>query len=317
VILPPAETPPQMMMMGQPPEKSFGKEQLDKVRSVLTAGARAIFLATWEMSPPMYGMMEQQDYAYAKLLKDDYGVEVHRRYRLLRVLPDTHDPTLFGVDIEEIGHMQLSSFSDQPIGAPLKARRMLMNNVCPVTKATGQESPPSGVTITTILDVPAVLKEIWAFNDEGIENIGKALSTGENRSQFQDDRETTWKPPFSVGLAIEKTFGENEPKSRIVVLGTGASLADYYLTRRVPRFLGEGKRARFQTDPPPTENAELFINAALWLCDQEGMIASGPSQIPLVPVLKAGTQAKVLTVTMVWAAIVFVVGIVVMLVRSK
>jgi len=318
VFLPPAETPPPNPMMGQQPEKGFGEEQLEKVRPLLTSGAKAIFLATWVM-PRMswFGAEPATPYPYADILSKNYGVEVHQAYRLLQVLPDTHDPTLFGIDIEQVSHMQLSSFSDQPIGAPLKARRMLMNDVCPVTKVKGQESPPTGVTITTILDVPAVLNYIWAFNDKGIQTISKALSTGENRSQFRDDPETTWKPPFSVGLAIEKTFGENEPKSRVVVLGTGASLADYYLTRRVPRFLGEGKRARFQTDPPPTENAELFINAALWLCDQEGMIASGPSQIPLVPVLKAGTQTKVLTVTMVWAAIVFVVGIVVMLVRSK
>ena len=71
------------------------------------------------------------------------------------------------------------------------------------------------------------------------------------------------------------------------------------------------------TDPPPTENAELFVNAALWLSDHQNMIASGPSQIPLVPVFKAGTQSRVLIVTMVWAGIVLIAGIVVMLVRSK
>ncbi|HPD30982.1 MAG TPA: hypothetical protein PLL20_13370 [Phycisphaerae bacterium] len=317
VFLPPAETSPPNPMMGRPPEKGFGEEQLEKIRPLLTAGSKAIFLATWVI-PRMswFGPEPVGPYAYGDILSKNYGVEVHQSYRLLRVLPDTHDPTLFGIDIEQVGHMQLSSFSDQPIGAPLKARRMLMNDVCPVTKVKGQE-PPADVSVSTILEVPAVLNYIWAFSDKGIQMISKALSTGENRSQFRDDPDSIWKPPFSVALAIEKSFGENEPKSRVVVLGTGASLTDWHLTRRVPRFLGEGKRARFQTDPPPTENADLFVNAVLWLCNQEEMIASGPSQIPLVPVLKAGTQTKVLTVTMVWAAIVFVAGIVVMLVRSK
>jgi hypothetical protein len=307
------------MMMGQPPEKGFGKAELDKVRSVLTAGSKAVFLAVWEMPRSMYGMpTPPPPYAYAELLKDDYGVEVHQEHRLLRVLPDTHDPSLYGIEVEQIHHLQLSSFTDHPIGAPLKARRMLMENVCPVTRVNKGLTPlPAGVTVSTVIEVPAVMKLIWAFDGKGIEAVGKALSTGDNRSQFKDAPGLAWKPPFSVGLAIERTFGESQPKSRVVVLGTGDSLMDYYLTRRVPRFSGEGKQARFMTDPPPIENAELFVNAALWLSDHQSMIASGPSQIPLVPVLKAGTQGRVLVVTMVWAGIVLIAGIVVMLVRSK
>lgn len=320
VFLPPAEAPPQNPMMGMPPEKGFGEEQLAKIRPLLTAGSKAMFLATWEIPRMMHPMMPPQktSYAYAGLLKDDYGVEVHQDYRLLRVVPDNRDRSLYGIEIEQVGHMQLSSFTDHPIGAPLRARRMLMNDVCPVTKVKEeQKPPPQGVSITTILDVPVTSQYIWAFDSKGIEKISDALRTGENRSQFKDDEATTWKPPFSVGLAIEKAFGENEAKSRVVVLGTAAALPDYHLTRRVPRFSGEGKRTRFLTDPPPTENAELFVNAALWLAGKDGMIAAGPSQIPLVPALKVGTKQNVFAVTMAWAAIVLVAGIAVMFVRSK
>ncbi len=319
VFLPPAEPPPQNLMMGQPPERGFGEEQLKLVQSVLTAGSKAIFLASWDM-PRMtwFGPEPRRPSPYADLLRKDYGVEVHDEYRLLRVVPDTRDRTLYAVDMEQIGHMQLSSFTDHPIGSPLRARRMLMNNVCPVTKVNkGQDPPPAGVTISTILEVPEISKLIWAFNDKGIEKIGDALRTGENRGEFKDDDSVTWKPPFSVALAIEKTFGENQPTSRVVVLGTGESLMDLHLTRRVPRFSGEGKQTRFLTDPPPTENAEFFVNAALWLSGQQSMIAAGPSQIPLIPTFRTGTQTKVLVVTMIWAGIVLIAGIVVMVVRSR
>lgn len=319
VFLPPAEPQPPNPMMGQPPEKSFGEEQLKTVRSLLTAGSKAIFLTSWDMPRmTMFGPEPRRPYAFADLLKNEYGVEVHEDFRLLRVLPDPHDRTLYGIDIEQVGHLQLSSFTDHPIGAPLKARRMLMNDVCPVTRVNkGLDPLPEGVTVTPVLEVPQTSKFIWAFNDKGIEKVSDALRTGENRGEFRDDDTATWKPPFSVALAIEKAFGEKEPRSRAVVLGTGASLPDFYMTRRVPRFSGEGKRARFLTDPPPTENAEWFINSALWLCDQQGMISSGPSQIPLVPVLKSGTQGRVLLITMIWAVVVLAAGIVVMVVRSR
>jgi len=176
---------------------------------------------------------------------------------------------------------------------------------------------PEGVTVTPVLEVPANFKSIWAEQNDGIGRISDALRTGENRGEFAADPKTTWLPPFSVILAAEKSFGQNEDKSRIVVMGNGESYADYYMTRRVPRFTGEGRKTRFMTDPPPTENAELFVNTVYWLNGQPGMIAEGPAAMPLVPALKAGTQTRVLAMTLGWALAVLVAGGVVLLVRRK
>ncbi len=341
VFLPPASPMPPNPMMRQPPEKSFGKAELDQVRGLLAdkEGARAVFLAAWELSRmSMFGPMPPVEYPYNGLLKEDWGIEAHCGYRLLRLVPDSREVDRYAIDVEQISHMQLSSFTDHPIGKPLRARRVLMADVCPVTtvrdSVTATGTIPDGVTITPVLKVPESTHDLWAEDNEGIRRISDILRSGERRGLFAKDPQTSWEPPFSVILAARKAVqksGEEAPEnagaetrpagraepafSRIVVMGTGVSVADFHLTRRVPRF--EGKRARFVTDPPPTENAELFVNAVYWLSGEENMIAAGPAEVPLVPVLEPGTQKRVWLIAAGWAFAVLIAGGVVVLVRRK
>jgi hypothetical protein len=340
VFLPPAPPPQQNPMQPQPDQKSFGEAELTKVRAVLNEeGAQAIFLTAWD--PPQmsfFGPMPTE-YAYDQLLQERYGIDVRSDYRLIRGVPDEREPGAYAIDIAEISHMQLSTFTDHPIGKPLQSRRMLMADVCPVQSVeesgAADRKVPQDVTLTPILRVPTSVKDLWAESNEGIRRISNILREGERRGLFTKDPGTSLEPPFTVILlATQKSESpatepaatkpadaganqEQKLENRALVMGTGGSLADYFLMRRVPRFEGEGKRARFLTDPPPMENAELFVNSVYYLSGQPEMIAAGPAEVPLVPPLEPGTKRNVFVITAVWAFAVLALGGVVMLVRRK
>lgn len=327
VFLPPAQAPPPMMRQQQP-QKQFGEAELEKIRALLNEeGASSVFLAAWE-PPRSMGMFRTMPstYAYDDLLNERWGIEVWQDYRLLQGVQDTRDVDLYAIAIEQIGHMQLSSFTDHPIGDPLQARRMLMTDVCPVTR-TGvaphggdvpQPEPKEGVKIEPVLRVPKSIRDIWAESNQGIQRIGEIITAGDRRGMFEKDPETSWEPPFNVILAVEETGGEEggAPR-RSVVMGTGASLMDFHLTRRAPRFEGEGRRAKFVTDPPPIECAEMLVNAVYWLSEEPEMIAAGPADAPRVPVLEEGTKLRVTMITLGWALVAFVAGMAVWIVRRK
>lgn len=286
----------------------------------------------------MFGTMPTS-YEYEKLLEEDWGIKVHQDYRLLRLVPDTREVDRYAVDVLEISHMQLNNFTDQVIGKPLKARRMLVTDVCPVTTVTEGPSPkpdakvPEGVTITPVLRVPAGVRDLIAENNEGIRRLSEILRSGERQGRFTKDPLTTWDPPFSVIVTAEKqgkAVGQDQQGeqgsaatqpaarvSRIVVMGTGASLIDFHLDRPVPRFEVGGKRAAFLTDPPPTECAEPLINTVYWLNDQENMIAAGPVDVPLVPALRDGDRMRASAVSFGWAFVVLIAGLVMMFIRRK
>src|SRR5262249_22991555 len=159
-------------------------------------------------------------------------------------------------------------FTNQPIGEPLKSRRVLMRDVCPLSKA---DKIPDGVTLNAILEVPTSARELWA--DKNVARIIKALRSPDGGS-FTLTAEDTLMPPFTVAYA-----GENDKtKSKMVVMGSGMSFRDDYLGQRVMRI--ENRQTKLTTDPPPLENADLFINSMCWLSNHKDLIAAGPAEVP-------------------------------------
>ena len=195
VLLPPPE-PPSPFMRQQQPMPNFGEEQLAAVRKALERDGRAIFLASfqWRQTP-----WSEPSYGYDELLRGDWGIKVNFGYRLLRGVPDKEDPEVFAVNRKQLGHLQLNSFTDHPVGRPLRSRRMLILESCPVTK-TGHV--PDDVTLTPVLEVPEHLREVWAESNEGIDRIRSALMSVDKGGRFTKETE----PVFRADPAFESAL---------------------------------------------------------------------------------------------------------------
>jgi hypothetical protein len=326
VLLPPAKRPPMNpFMQQQQPQKQFGEPELQKIKEAVAESGRAMFLALAEPRSPM-PFVPPPSYAYDEWLREDWGVDVMIDYWVLRGVPDTRSPNRFGVNPLQLSYMPLNNFTEHLIGEPLRARRVLMSQVCPVVPV---DSPPDDVDIDKVLVVPAEARDMWGEDD--VMRIVRALSEGRDESTFEIG-EGAKMPPFSVMLAARKLNGDSEEaaaeatdtqpaeagdsaKSKIVVIGSGATLRDDYLQRRVARL--EGKRARLVTDPPPTENADLAINALYWLADRPDMIASGPAPVPRIGLVEAKTKRNLWLLTFGWATAFLIVGGIVMMGRRK
>lgn len=317
---PPGQMPPFMMRQ---PQKQFSRQDAEIAREVLAEGGLGIFLANWEQSPPMMG--PPPEYGWNPILTEDWGINVDSARRVIRGVVDRKKPGLYAIDVVQWWYMQLSHFTDQPIGAPLKARRMLMKDVCPVLRA---ETVPADVKIEEILSVPAGTTDTWAEKD--IQRIFEALQTGARDSSFTRGEDAT-DPPFTVVLAAEKTIpakaAASEPAasqpasapasktSRIIVMGNGLSLRDDYLMQRVIRFGGKG--TRLATDPPPTENMDLLVNGLYWLTGHTDLIAAGPAEVPVVAAVDPNSRMPLWFVVIGWSGIALVVGVVMWVVRRK
>jgi hypothetical protein len=303
VFVPPAPKQQQNFMMGQQPqEKSFGEPELTQVKTVLGSSGKGIFLAVYDPPPGPYAPPEE--YAYHKYLNDDWGVDVESNYRIIHGVVDKHDPGRYGINIMQWYYMQLNSFTKHPIGEPLKARRVMMREVCPLAK---RSEAPDGVNIETLLEVPSGSNDYWGEKDIG--RIIKALRSpdGGAFAKGPDALES----PMNVAVAATN----EKSKAQIVVLGSGLSFRDDYLGQRVMRF--EGKQSQLRTDPPPTENVDLFVNAVYWLCGKQDMIAAGPAEVPLVPRIEPSGQKSLWLTTVGWAFAVLVAGGLVMMARRK
>jgi hypothetical protein len=289
------------MMGPQPNEKSFGEAELKQVKDVLAGGASAVFLAAWAPSNPFGPPVE---YEYGSYLRDDWGIDVKPDYRVIRGVVDKQSPGKYGINLMQWYYMGVNGFTDQPIGEPLKSRRMLVRDSCPVAKA---EKVPEGIKLTPVLEVPKGSNEFWA--DKDIARIIKALRSPDGGS-FTKNEETI-DPPFTVIMAAEN----DKTKSKIIVHGGSMSLRDDYLNQRVMRM--QGKETKLVTDPPPLENADLFVNAMYWLSGKNDLIAAGPAEVPVVPQIAEGSRTSLFAITFGWALAVLVAGGAVMMARRK
>ncbi|MBN1490635.1 MAG: hypothetical protein JXA69_12020 [Phycisphaerae bacterium] len=309
VMLPPAGPPQQNPFQRPPPdEKNFGDAEVEKVRAVLKAeNARAIFVAGFQWPQVSFFGAQPAVYGYEGLLRDDWGIDVRFSQRVIRGVPDKRDAERYGVSISRWGHMRLNSFNeDNPIGAPLRARRCLFLDVCPVVQA---ETVPEGVTIDPVLSVPATggRSEFWAEPD--VIHVIRQIRSPKSDGTVVKSPEAV-DPPFTVMLTAKNT----ETKSEILVHGAGMGIVDRYLDERVMRL---GAEEQISFDPPPTENGELLLNALYWLADKPTFIAAGPVTAPPVQPIETGTQHALQAFTIAWAILVLAAGGVVMYVRRR
>lgn len=307
LFIPPGEAPPPNPMMRQPPQPGFGPEQLEQVKKLLAEqNARAVFLAIADASPRTMPWMPPASYAYADMLRDEWGVDVKFNHRVIRGARDSQRPDRYGIDIMGWTFMPLNNFTDHPIGEPLKARRTLMAEVCPVVPA---ETVPEGVEVSPVLEVPSSATDIWA--DPDISRIFQALREGRSDTTF-----TKGDDAMTDGFSVIVTSEKQETGGKIVVMGTGFSFIDGYVSRPVPRLEAK-KVVTLATDPPPTENIDLMLNTVYWLAGKPELIASGPAPIPLVGPIEPAQARSAWGIAVGWAFAALVAGGVVMFVRRK
>lgn len=298
----PTPQPPSPLMRQQG-GRQFTAEDGRIAREVLADGGRGLFLAAWQPAMPM---APGPEYGWAPILKEDWGIEVHTDRRVIRGGVDRRHPGRYTIDLVQWWYMQLNNFREHPIGEPLRARRMLIKDVCPVSRA---DVKPENVELTAVLTVPEDATDIWAGTEREIQRIFEALQSAQEGSFTRGPE--TWGPPFEVILAGRNTGTDG----RVVVMGNGLSLRDDYLQQRVIRLGGGG--TQLMTDPAPTENVDLVANALYWLADRNDLIAAGPAQVPVVEAIEGGSRRSVWVLSMTWALAALMAGGIVMVVRRK
>lgn len=299
LFLPPAPKPmPNPYMRQTPP--SFGPRELARVKNAIKDGARTLWLTNYQFS------RMPDTYPYAKLLEENWGIDPLYDHRIIYGVVDTNNPERYFINFERWNYMRLNNFTDQVIGAPFKARRMLMWEVCPIEIA---EQVPEHVKLDPVLTVPPS-NDVWAQKD--IRPIIRAFFSGEQGTTFAKGDETL-DGPFPVIVA-----GENsETQARTVVMGNAMSYRDDYLSRRVVNTRGEQQVV--VTTAPPVENLELLTNALYWLSGDlgENLIAAGPAEVPLVPHIEARTKTYLWGISAGWAFVVLIAGGLIMLIRKR
>jgi hypothetical protein len=70
-------------------------------------------------------------------------------------------------------------------------------------------------------------------------------------------------------------------------------------------------------DPPPTEVIDLCLNMAYWLADRPDLIAAGPAQVPVVPVISESARRNMWILVTGWACLALAAGVTMMFVRRQ
>ncbi len=310
VVLPPAPpAAPNPFGGGPPPGPTFGEEHRAKVRELLDNDARMVFLATWEITSagPFGGAPQTPMYGYASMLSEDWGIDVDNSRRVVWIEPDRRKANTFMVAPRRFNHMPAGRFLDHPAGSPLRGTRFLINDACPLAI---RDALPEGITAEAVLRIPDRENYIGARLPEMMRII----------TQIQDVRaegKVTLVPfpdhgPFDVMVTAERKR-DGKGAGKIAVMGFGASVRDDFLGNPV---VAPGEVLRF--DPPPTENADLFVNTLYWLGGQTQWVARGPVPVPRVEAISEGTESGIRAfVYVIWPLVVFAPGVVLWWVRRR
>jgi len=265
ILPPPASTMPSGM---NSPIPRFGPREQAKIADAIDAGTGAIFLTHfhWPRQVGFFGAPTTPEYPLGDYLSNTWGISAMTDFLVFSASRDPENPQKFKVNFERFQHMPLNTFTNHPIGKPLQGQRTLWTWVCPV--ATG-ENVPEDVTISPILRVPENWDATWATSR--FMEIAEQFRTAEGSYVQPNFEAGDIRPPFPVAVAATRS-GNASYASRIVVLGTGQGLMDGYLDAPVARQDAQGSVTL--TDPPST-NADVVINSALWLTGWEQYIAAG------------------------------------------
>jgi len=310
VLLPPPPPALPNPFSPQPsPDQQFGEAQRQKIRALLDEDARMIFVGSWEIrslgmfgGPPM-----TPPYGYQEVLENDWGITMDNSRRVVWVDPNRRQVNSFGVIPRKFLHMPVSGFTNHEIGAPMRGTRFLINDACPLEF---KRELPEGVTISPVLQIPD--REDYIAAD--VKDLIRIIEVVQNPASegWIDLGHPPQRGPFTIIAAAQRSVGDKS-KGKIVVTGCGASIREDYLNG--PVWTGGD---RLKLDPPPSENADLFINALYWLQGRPELISKGPVPVPRVLPIEAGELTALRWfVWGIWPALVLIPGIMLWYVRRR
>ncbi len=305
VFLPPAPPSPPNPF-GGPPPKSFGPEQIQRIREVLTKDARAVFLTSWDVmtASPFGGGLSTRQYALADLLRDDWGLIVEPEYRITWIIPDPRRPNQVGVSVDRFELMTVNYFTEHPVGEPFRHSAVRLHNACPLSVS---DRPPEGVHVAKILEIPASEEFMGASVRDLIAIFNELQSAPEG---FVPRSRTERPGPFCVMAAATRDQG-----GRAVVCTAARSFTDPVVERPFMRPMPDG---RLIAEPASVANLEMFINSLYWLLGEEKWIASGPPAAPTIRAIEPDRLVMLRTVTYgLWPALVFLPGFFIWLARRR
>jgi hypothetical protein len=312
LILPPPTPSMEMRMMymnrGQPGPK-FTKLQEMAVTNLIAQGTPAIFLTAFLGVAPALPVDEMtSSYRYGEYLQQQWGLNVRTDRRLVMGDRDPTDPGKFELPILHWSYMPLSSFTDNPIGKPLKARRMIWFNVCPIELVAASKA----ATVDDILIVPQGVTNVWA--SASADKLQEDLFTGKARGIAPDPNPPAndLLAPMAVAVQAQKKI-EGKDVS-IVVLGMGMSFIDQYLSQGVPRIVG-GKR--IDTEDPPTADADVVVNSVYHLIGKDEYIGAGPTLVEPIDIAPPAMVIVKAALGIMYPLVFLATGIAVMLMRRR
>ncbi|KKL84781.1 hypothetical protein LCGC14_1961310 [marine sediment metagenome] len=307
LVLPPPAPSPMPPMRGQPPPPQWGPQHDENLHKAIDDGMPAVFLATFA-PPPQFAMRQAPSYVLGDYLKESWGVDVRTDLLVVQAEADPDDPGTYVLPVVRWNFMPLSTFTDHPVGKPLKARRLYWLNTCPVVKVKDSQAKTK---IEDILAIPQGVRGIWAASNAM--QLAAKVYTGRGRGIVPGSAEGDLTSPFSIVVQASKTAGEKT--NSIIVLGVGLIYIDEVLNRPVPR-LGAGET--LATDPPPTGAVDLVINSVYHLIDKDEYIGAGPTLTPRIRHIPVGTMTVLKIVFgLVWPLALLGIGGIVMLARRR
>lgn len=181
VFMPPAPPAQQNPFGPQTPQQSFGEPERQKIRDILAAGGRGIFLAGWELiGSPMGGPPIAPEYGYNPILESWYGLHVDNSTRVINVERDTKTEHGVSIGLKDIQWLPVIGFSDSPIGKSMRGTRSLVASACVIDAAPPtDDAEHSWETVLRIPDresyigtSPDELMKIFAaLNDPRVSNV--------------------------------------------------------------------------------------------------------------------------------------------------
>lgn len=309
LVVPP---PPPQSLPGGGTINHLGPKYLDKLQNAIDRGASAMFLGGYMLPRRMLGLGQpiSPPYHFNAYLTKHWGLTLETDCIVISGIPvEVQGGMKYRLDPMKLPYMPINSFSDQPIGRPLRGRYLYWPLVCPITQAS-PEKMPAGVQAQPILTIPASQRQIWGECDLMKLQVDARTTPGNLIAPNYDEGDLP--APLHLAFVAQRQATQDKPATRLVIVGVGAGLRDSYLHESIPQLAGG-----FQTNDPPRANVELVVNSVYWLVGRPDDITRGPMLIEPVGAM-SDTERLALWLTCVLAIpVAILLGGAVVLLRRK
>ena len=314
LVVPPPEPMPQMgegPMGGQ-----FGPEHVERLRKVIAGGTPAIFLAGYFRPQGMGFMAVPPAFGWGEYLKNDWGLDVRTSLKIVMGQSEGVQAGAYELPVLRWTFLPLANFTNHPIGRPLQARRLYWYEACPVLWSPSENK----AEVENVLVVPPNSGGKFVYwATASAEKLQQRMYMGTSTSVSPDQKAGDLLPEteeYTVGgkkmtrdklsVAVKARQGQNA----VVVLGVGMSYIDPFLNTRVPQLKGG---ETLSSEPPPSGDVDLVVNATYDLAGKGEFIGAGPVQVQPIALIAPNTMRMIrLGFGVFWPLAVLLAGMVVL-----